>query len=90
LNRFGFLTCVKLRKRGCPALVTNVTNAFHSHPAITDMVRAVKPEILDAIVQSIPIRRLGEASKLRRLSPGDEAAFATGADVSLNGGLYMR
>ncbi len=27
----------------------------------TDMVRAVRPEVLDAIVQSIPVRRLGEA-----------------------------
>ena len=58
----------------------------------TDMVRAVKPEILDAIVQSIPVRRLGEASEIASIVSwlaSDEAAFATGADFSLNGGLYM-
>ncbi|WP_233860069.1 acetoacetyl-CoA reductase [Paraburkholderia sp. HD33-4] len=58
----------------------------------TDMVRAVKPEILDAIVQSIPVRRLGEAAEIASIVSwlaSDEAAFATGADFSLNGGLYM-
>lgn len=58
----------------------------------TDMVRAVKPEILDAIVQGIPVRRLGEASEIASIVSwlaSDEAAFATGADFSLNGGLYM-
>ena len=59
----------------------------------TDMVRAVRPEILEAIVQSIPVRRLGEASEIASIVSwlaADEAAFATGADFSLNGGLYMR
>jgi acetoacetyl-CoA reductase len=56
------------------------------------MVRAVKPEILDAIVHSIPVRRLGEASEIASIVswlPSDDGAFATGADFSLNGGLYM-
>jgi acetoacetyl-CoA reductase len=30
----------------------------------TDMVRAVRPDVLDAIVQSIPVRRLGEATEI--------------------------
>lgn len=58
----------------------------------TDMVRAVRPEILDAIVQSIPMRRLGEATEIASIVSwlaSDEAAFATGADFSLNGGLHM-
>jgi len=47
----------------------------------TDMVRAVRPEILDAIVKSIPIRRLGEATEIASIVSwlaSDEAAFATG------------
>ena len=59
---------------------------------VLDMVRAVRPEILDAIVQSIPKRRLGEATEIASIVSwlaSDEAAFATGADFSLNGGLYM-
>jgi acetoacetyl-CoA reductase len=58
----------------------------------TDMVRAVKAEVLEAIVASIPVRRLGEPSEIASIISwiaGDEAAFATGADFSLNGGLHM-
>jgi acetoacetyl-CoA reductase len=58
----------------------------------TDMVRAVRPEVLDAIVQSIPVRRLGEACEIASIVAwlaSDEAAFAIGADFSLNGGLHM-
>lgn len=58
----------------------------------TEMVRAVRPDVLDAIVQSIPIRRLGEATEIASIVSwlaSDEGAFATGADFSLNGGLHM-
>jgi len=58
----------------------------------TDMVRAVRPEILDAIVQSIPMHRLGQTTEIASIVSwlaSDESAFATGADFSLNGGLYM-
>ena len=58
----------------------------------TDMVRAIKPEVLEAIVKTIPVGRLGTpeeiASMVARLA-SDDAAFATGADFSLNGGLHM-
>jgi acetoacetyl-CoA reductase len=58
----------------------------------TDMVRAVKPEVLEKIVASIPVKRLGEpdeiASIVAWLASG-ESGFATGADFSLNGGLHM-
>ena len=58
----------------------------------TDMVRAVKPEVLETIVASIPVRRLGEPSEIASIVSwiaADEAGFATGADFSLNGGLHM-
>lgn len=58
----------------------------------TDMVRSVRPDVLDGIIRSIPVRRLGEASEIASIVSwlaGDEAAFATGADFSLNGGLHM-
>jgi acetoacetyl-CoA reductase len=56
------------------------------------MVRAVKPEMLEAIVAGIPVRRLGEPSEIASIVSwiaSNEAAFATGADFSLNGGLHM-
>ena len=58
----------------------------------TEMVRAVKPEILAGIVSSIPVKRLGEPEEIASIVAwlaSDEAAFATGADFSLNGGLHM-
>ena len=58
----------------------------------TDMVRAVKPEVLDKIVGAIPVKRLGEPSEIASMVSwlaSDDAAFATGADFSVNGGLHM-
>ena len=58
----------------------------------TDMVRAVKPEILDKIVSAIPVKRLGEPDEIASMVAwlaSDESAFATGADFSINGGLHM-
>jgi acetoacetyl-CoA reductase len=56
------------------------------------MVRAVKPDILAGIVNSIPVKRLGEPEEIASIVAwlaSDESAFATGADFSLNGGLHM-
>ena len=58
----------------------------------TDMVRAIKPERLEKIVSAIPVKRLGEPEEIGSIVAwlvSDEAAFATGADFSLNGGLHM-
>ncbi|HXA37089.1 MAG TPA: acetoacetyl-CoA reductase [Steroidobacteraceae bacterium] len=58
----------------------------------TDMVRAVKPEVLEKIVGSIPVKRLGEPAEIASIVAwlaSNESAFATGADFSLNGGLHM-
>lgn len=58
----------------------------------TDMVTAIKPEVLEKIVSTIPVKRLGEPSEIASMIAwiaSDEAAFATGADFSVNGGLHM-
>lgn len=58
----------------------------------TDMVRAIKPEVLEKIVSTIPVRRLGEPEEIGSIVTwlaGEESGFATGADFSLNGGLHM-
>ncbi len=58
----------------------------------TDMVKAIRQDVLDKIIATIPVRRLGTpeeiASMVAWLST-DESGFATGADFSLNGGLHM-
>jgi len=58
----------------------------------TDMVRAVRPDVLEKIVASIPVRRLGTPEEIGAMVAwlaSDDAGFATGADFSLNGGLHM-
>src|SRR5579863_1934540 len=58
----------------------------------TDMVRAIKPDRLEKIVATIPIKRLGEPDEIASIVAwlaSDEAGYATGADFSLNGGMHM-
>jgi acetoacetyl-CoA reductase len=58
----------------------------------TEMVRAVRPEVLEKIVATIPVKRLGEPEEIASIVAwiaSDESGFATGADFSLNGGLHM-
>jgi acetoacetyl-CoA reductase len=58
----------------------------------TDMVRAIKPEVLEKIVATIPVKRLGEPEEIGSMVAwiaSDDSGFATGADFSLNGGLHM-
>ncbi|ARP95778.1 acetoacetyl-CoA reductase [Bordetella genomosp. 13] len=58
----------------------------------TDMVRAIRPDVLEKIVATIPVRRLGTPEEIASMTAwlaSDESGFATGADFSLNGGLHM-
>jgi len=58
----------------------------------TDMVKAIRQDVLDKIVGTIPVKRLGEPSEIASICAwlaSDESGFSTGADFSLNGGLHM-
>ena len=58
----------------------------------TDMVKAIRPDVLDKIVGTVPVKRLGEPSEIASIIAwlaGDEAGYSTGADFSVNGGLHM-
>jgi acetoacetyl-CoA reductase len=58
----------------------------------TDMVRAIRPDVLDKIVATIPVKRLGEPEEIGAIVAwlaGDDSGFTTGADFSCNGGLHM-
>ncbi|HVO07533.1 MAG TPA: acetoacetyl-CoA reductase [Burkholderiaceae bacterium] len=58
----------------------------------TDMVKAIKPEILEKIVGTIPVKRLGAPEEIGSIVAwlaGDDSGFTTGADFSCNGGLHM-
>ncbi len=58
----------------------------------TDMVRAIRQDVLDKIVSGIPVKRLGlpeEIGSIVSWISSEEGGYATGADFSLNGGLHM-
>lgn len=58
----------------------------------TDMVRAIKPEILEKIVATIPVKRLGTPEEIGSIVgwlAGEDSGFTTGAEISCNGGLHM-
>jgi acetoacetyl-CoA reductase len=58
----------------------------------TDMMKAVRPDILEKIIASIPVRRLGTPSEIASIVTwlaGPDSGFTTGADFSCNGGLHI-
>jgi len=58
----------------------------------TDMVKAIRQEVLDKIVGTIPVKRLGEPSEIASIIAwlaSDEGSYSTGADFPVNGGLHM-
>eukprot|EP00095_Tigriopus_kingsejongensis_P004882 snap_masked-scaffold1_size3401120-processed-gene-11.33 protein:Tk04882 transcript:snap_masked-scaffold1_size3401120-processed-gene-11.33-mRNA-1 annotation:"acetyl- acetyltransferase" len=58
----------------------------------TDMVRAVPENVLEKIVRTIPVGRLGQPEDIARsvlFLAADEAGFVTGSTLSINGGQHM-
>ena len=58
----------------------------------TDMVKAIRQDVLDKIVAGIPVKRLGTPDEIASIVgwlAGEESGFTTGADFSCNGGLHM-
>ena len=58
----------------------------------TDMVKAIRQDVLDKIIATIPVQRLGTPEEIASIVAWlcqEEGGFATGADFSLNGGLHM-
>jgi len=58
----------------------------------TEMVRSIREDILQGIIDQIPMRRLAQPSEIAALIAylvSDEAGYVTGANISINGGLHM-
>jgi acetoacetyl-CoA reductase len=58
----------------------------------TDMLAALRPDVLERIIDAIPMKRLGKPEEIASIVAwlsSEEAGFATGADFSLNGGAHM-
>ncbi len=58
----------------------------------TDMVRAVPADVLEKIIATIPVARLGNPEDIARTVEflvSDNAGFITGSTLSINGGQHM-
>jgi acetoacetyl-CoA reductase len=58
----------------------------------TEMVQAVPENVLQSIVDQIPVGRLGRGEEIADMVSylaGDRAGYVTGATLSLNGGQFM-
>ncbi len=71
----------------------NVTvNAIAPGYVETDMVRAVPEQVLQKIIKTIPVGRLGQPEDIARgilFLVEDEAGFITGSTIDVNGGQHM-
>jgi 3-oxoacyl-[acyl-carrier protein] reductase len=58
----------------------------------TDMTKKLKEEQKTALIDSIPLGRMGTASELAnvvKFIASEEASYVTGENINVNGGLYM-
>ena len=58
----------------------------------TDMTAAIPAEAREALLQQVPLKRVGaarEVAEVVRFLAGDGAAYVTGQTIHVNGGLYM-
>ena len=71
----------------------NITvNAIAPGYVDTDMVRAVPEEVLQKIIRTIPVGRLGRAEDIARgvmFLVDENASFVTGSTIDINGGQHM-
>lgn len=59
----------------------------------TDMTDAIRPDILEGMISGIPVGRLGlptEIASMVAWLASDDAAYSTGADFTVNGGMNMQ
>ncbi len=58
----------------------------------TDMVKSIREDVLNKIIATIPVKRLGTPEEIASIVSwlaSNDGGFATGADFSVNGGLHM-
>jgi len=58
----------------------------------TEMVRAVPEKVLESIISTIPVGRLGKAEEIASMCTylaSDDAAFITGATMTVNGAQFI-
>ncbi len=79
-----------LAKEGARKGIT--VNAIAPGYVDTDMVRAVPDKVLEKIIGTIPVGRLGKAEDIARgvlFLVDENASFITGSTIDINGGQHM-
>jgi acetoacetyl-CoA reductase len=59
----------------------------------TDMVMAIRDDIRQSIIDTVPMKRLGKPEEIGALCSylaSDLSGYVTGATININGGLYMQ
>jgi acetoacetyl-CoA reductase len=85
---FGFTKSLALETARKGITVNCVTPGYVD----TEMVAAVPKEVLERVVETIPMRRLGhswEIARAVRFLCDDDSSYITGAVFAINGGLEM-
>ncbi len=86
MHGFSRALAAEVAARG--VTVNTLSPGYIASQAIT----AFPPDVLDRLAGSVPLRRLGRPEEVAALCgwlASDEAAYVTGADYAVNGGLYM-
>jgi acetoacetyl-CoA reductase len=58
----------------------------------TEMVMGIRPDILEAIIDAVPMKRLGKPEEIGALCSylaSELAGYMTGATLNINGGMHM-
>ncbi|EAR62701.1 acetoacetyl-CoA reductase [Neptuniibacter caesariensis] len=85
---YGFTKAIALEGARKGVTVNAVSPGYIDTP----MVRQVPENVLNAIVEGIPVGRLGQPEEIARavtFLTADDAGFITGTNLSVNGGQYM-
>ena len=68
-------------------------NAIAPGFTLTDMLKTIPDDALKAIIERIPVKRLGSPEDIARgilFLADDNAGFITGETLPINGGMYMQ
>ncbi len=85
----GFTRALAAEVAARGVTVNSVSPGYIASQAITSF----PPDVLDRLAASVPVRRLGRPEEVASLCAwlaSDAAAYVTGADHAVNGGLHMR
>ncbi|MGI2261048.1 SDR family oxidoreductase [Shewanella sp. GXUN23E] len=85
----GFSKALAYEGARCGVTVNVVAPGYTGTP----MVQAMRQDVLDAIVDTVPMKRLARPEEIAQavaFLASDAGAYITGETLSVNGGLYMQ